>query len=190
VLDFVQVSIKRIMWDQPSNSGMEFLIFLGTGNPTYDRNTLVLSCSSIVNSLNIRIPRNLYQEPCNWALFSAGCSLVQANYKVSSSATADSVNCYTVIDATFSPPEDAKKYYQGEIHITSGDNIGIRRSLLQADAGLFTVSVPFPNKMKSGDTFDYYPGCDKTPETCRDRFSNLENFYGFCYMPAPEEALF
>jgi len=42
----------------------------------------------------------------------------------------------------------------------------------------------------AGDVFTAYPGCDKTQATCASpKFSNLVNFEGFPYVPAPETAI-
>jgi hypothetical protein len=29
-----------------------------------------------------------------------------------------------------------------------------------------------------------YPGCDRTKETCNDKFSNILNYGGFAWIPA------
>lgn len=188
-LEGIALVEKRILWDQSSDSGMEFIMFVGTGRASYTRNTLTISVTSVLNSLNIVVPRNLFQQPCNWGLFSTGCTLVRADYKESSTATLDAASDYTIIDSAFNVPGgDPKKYNNGEIEITSGDYIGERRGIILSEDGLFVVAVPFPGIILSGVTFDYYPGCDYVPETCRDRFSNKVNFYGFIYLPAPEES--
>jgi uncharacterized phage protein (TIGR02218 family) len=189
-LEGITVVIKRALYDQNSASGMEFTIFVGTGAAKFNRNELIISFSSILNSLNVKVPKNCFQQPCNYTLFDEGCTLDRDTYKESSSATSDANNDYSIVDATFVPPEgDTSKYNNGEIVITSGDYIGERRSILLSESGLFVVSVPFPGIIESGTTFDYWAGCDYTPETCRDRFSNEENFYGFVYLPAPEESM-
>lgn len=191
LLDNLQVVIKRALWDATYAAGMEITIFAGTANAAYNRNELVLTCSSLLNTLSIQVPRNTFQLPCNWSLFSTGCSLLEAAWKTSSTVSLTASDCYSIIDAAFVVPVgDIQKFHQGEVRVTCGNNNGIRRTILEAEDGLITVAVPFPNEMEVGDTYDYYPGCDKTPETCRDRFDNLSNFFGFCYLPPTEEALF
>ena len=37
--------------------------------------------------------------------------------------------------------------------------------------------------MKAGDAFTVYPGCDKTRNTCLNKFNNLLRFRGFPYTP-------
>lgn len=190
VMDNVSVVIKRHLWDEGSASGMEFTVFVGIGNVNYNRNEIKLPLYSILSTLNILVPKNSFQQPCNYTIFDVGCTLVMADYKVSSTASADSENGYTVLDAAFTvPPTDPYKFNTGELHVTSGNNQGEKRCVLNAVDGMFTLAVSLPYNMESGDTFDYYPGCDGTPETCRDRFNNLPNFYGFPYLPGPEESM-
>lgn len=189
-LEGITVVVKRALWDEGSHSGMEFIIFVGTGCAQFNRNELIVSFTSILNSLNVVVPRNLFQQPCNYSLFDEGCTLNKEDYKNSSTATLDAENDYTIKDVTFTPPaEDPTKFNNGEIEITSGDYIGERRNIILTEDSLFVVSVPFPGKILAGTTFNYYPGCDCTPETCRDRFDNIENFYGFVYLPSPEESM-
>ena len=190
VLDDVTVVIKRLLWDTDYAAGMEIPIFSGRGSPVYNSDTVTLKCASIITCLNIMVPRNCYQEPCNWALFSEGCGLIKALYKESSIATATSANAYAVIDNTFTQPSEAKKYYLGELVMTSGNNLGQRRTILSTQTGQIVVSVPFTHNVESGDTYDYYPGCSKSPQVCNARFNNLSNFFGFVYMPNPEALLF
>lgn len=187
-LDGMAVVIKRALWDQGSASGMEFTVFVGTATVQVNRNELIVNCSSLLNTLNLIVPRNCFQQPCNYTLFDTGCTLDKDTYEESSSATSDASNDYTIIDATFTVPVgDETKYNLGEIEITSGDNIGERRMIILSEDGLFVVTYPFPSTITAGTTFKYWAGCDLTPEVCRDRFSNEENFYGFIYLPAPEE---
>ena len=191
-LEGIAVIVKRIFWDKGSHSAYHFPIFVGTGSAQFNRNELIVNFTSILNSLNVMVPLNAFQQPCNWALFDEGCTLNRADYKEDSVATVDAANDYTIIDSNFTPPGgDPTKYNNGEIVITDEDSIsfGERRNIIITADDLFVVSVPFPGIIKAGTTFDYYPGCDGTPGCCRDRYSNKENFYGFIYLPAPEESM-
>lgn len=87
-----------------------------------------------------------------------------------------------VVDGT---PEDISGafYRLGEIKITSGDHSGQRRMIRTVASGQIKVAYEFPGEIASGITFDIYPGCDKTPETCRQHFNNEANYLGFLYIP-------
>ena len=43
--------------------------------------------------------------------------------------------------------------------------------------------------LKDGDVFPIVAGCDKSTETCREKFSNLLNFQGFPFIPGEDSAL-
>jgi hypothetical protein len=41
------------------------------------------------------------------------------------------------------------------------------------------LSLPMPNTMAVGDTFNIIAGCNKLKRTCIDKFNNIVNFRGF-----------
>ena len=43
--------------------------------------------------------------------------------------------------------------------------------------------------IEPGDDFDVRAGCDKRPETCRDRFANVLNFRGFPHIPGQDTVI-
>ena len=47
----------------------------------------------------------------------------------------------------------------------------------------FTLWLPMPNAIQTGDAYSVYPGCDKRFATCQTKFSNAVNFGGFPYVP-------
>jgi len=189
-LDGITLSLKQALWDQNSASGMEYPLFAGTGTCKINRNEIVITFYSVLSSLNIIVPRNTFQQSCNYTLFDDGCTLVRADYREFSTTTSTAEDDYSVVDITFTlPVDDPKKYNNGEMVITSGNCNGERRNILLTQDGKFIVSVPFSSIIQVGTTFDFYPGCDYTPETCRDRWNNHENFFGFVYLPPPEESL-
>lgn len=48
---------------------------------------------------------------------------------------------------------------------------------------------PLPNIPGVGDTFTVYPGCNKSMQACRDKFSNIIHYGGEPYAPQPEQAI-
>jgi uncharacterized phage protein (TIGR02218 family) len=77
----------------------------------------------------------------------------------------------------------------GQIVFTSGPNNGLVKAVRQYQGGLISFNSPLPFVPSAGDAFTAYPGCDKTQVTCTNKFSNLVNFEGFPYVPAPETAI-
>lgn len=46
-----------------------------------------------------------------------------------------------------------------------------------------------PARLREGDAFQVFVGCDRRLETCRDRFANVLNFRGFPHMPGPDAVI-
>lgn len=191
VLRDARVKTKRIWWSLKYKAGMEQIVFDGWVNVSFNETSLYLECTSLIDCLNQRIPRFVYQEPCNHRLYDGFCTVDQESNKISSTVTSDSSTVYEINDSVFVvPPTDPTKFIRGKVHITSGDNISEWKMIYATEDGKITVSSPFNYLMRTGDTFDYYTGCDLTPETCVSRFDNIDHFLGFVYIPPQEEVLF
>jgi uncharacterized phage protein (TIGR02218 family) len=75
----------------------------------------------------------------------------------------------------------------GVITMTSGDNDGLSVEVKSYVEGQITLALPFPYDIAVGDTYSMHAGCDKSMETCRDRFKNIKNFRGFPYLPGTDK---
>lgn len=102
VLDAVRITIKRVLWTESGSyaAGMEIKVFVGTGDIEFNRRELKIKCRSILDSLNIIVPKGLYQEPCIYSLFDAGCALTQSDFAYSGVTSGASSDRFTIIDAT------------------------------------------------------------------------------------------
>jgi hypothetical protein len=91
------ITIKRIRWDQTYSADEELVYFKGTADVSFDRKILTLTCKSILDSLNIKVPRDLWQESCNKRLFDINCTLNQADYEYQ--GTVSSGNKISFVDS-------------------------------------------------------------------------------------------
>lgn len=151
---------------------------------------VVVNLNDYRSLLSMRIPRNPYQAGCRNTLFDAGCTLVAASFAVPGSAIGGS----TVRTIKSAPlvPGGSGTFQLGRITMTSGENDGFSRTVRRwtsTDPGSFELLNPFPFDVVPGDTFDAYPGCDKTTATCT-LFANLVNYGpGTPFVPQAEAAL-
>jgi hypothetical protein len=93
----------------------------------------------------------------------------------------------TVINtSTFTAPQFIKPagyFTQGFVQWTGGANAGTK-FFVRANSGTSLSMVASPQvPVVPGDSGIAYPGCDKLPETCRDRWANEVNFRGECAVP-------
>lgn len=131
ILEGALVLIKRIFYDQAYATGWEVPIFYGFADVSFDRRALTLDCIGIADSLNIRLPKNLYQEPCNNTLFDATCGLTRAEYRYEGTATGGSSS--TLIDTT------RGTVYKCDFDGGDEDNPIVRRDALHNAGGTGTA---------------------------------------------------
>lgn len=161
------------------------LIFLGRmAEVDVGRTEAILNVNDYRELLSMLMPHNLFQSGCRHTLFDAGCSLSKAAF-----AQAGVVNAVDSNQITTSLPFAAGYFNLGSITMTSGENEGFNRAVRSWDGVTLTLIAPFYYDVQIGDTFNAYPGCDKTSATCASKYANSDNFGGQKYIPAPEAAI-
>ncbi|MFH1320442.1 MAG: phage BR0599 family protein [Bacteroidota bacterium] len=101
--------------------------------------------------------------------------------------TADAGSTASVlIDAARTEADDY--WNNGNVEMTSGDNIGLKRRILDFTDATDTITFvfAFPNVIAPGDTYTIKRGCNKTEQQCEKVFSNFANFGGFTSIPESE----
>lgn len=130
------------------------------------------------------IPKYLYCVSCNLIFGSTACGVTLATYKVTGTADAGS-DADTLVDAARGEAVDY--FNKGILKMTSGANSGLRRPVNTYIVGQINILIPFPSAIAAGDTYELWPHCQKQFEKCRDVYSNEDNFFGFKYVPRPEQ---
>lgn len=203
VFDGAKITIYKLFlssWSDTSPGPVKW--FYGEiGEIISGRLAATFTVNSIVQQLDIMMPRNVWQTGCTHDLYDAyefsqhgtrtGCTLNEVTFTVSGatsgSPTAGSfATNLTQVDGYFN---------LGRIKFTSGVNNGVTRvvkSYVNA-SGVVTLSLPFPSAPAAADTFTIVPGCLKTQAACSNNnsavgpaFNNLAHFRGYPYIPNPE----
>lgn len=121
-----------------------------------------------------------YSVACRADLGDTQCGVTLATYTVAGSVTGvASRRQFT--DSSLGQADDY--FNNGLVTFTSGANNGLSREVKDFAGGVVALYQPFPNDIAVSDTYEIYPGCDKALATCRDTFSNVENFRGEPYIP-------
>lgn len=73
----------------------------------------------------------------------------------------------------------------------SGNNTGVSIEIKTYDSNSSTVMMwlGMYYSIQVGDTFSYYPGCDKRRDTCAKKFNNIINFRGEPDMPGVDQMI-
>lgn len=135
----------------------------------------------------------IFQRTCPWELGDAHCTVdLTAAGRHGTGAVAQVISAFD-FTATGLDGLATSVLSRGRLVWTSGANNGLAvevKSHSAADSvARLSLFLPMPDPIGVGDTFTVTAGCDKTFETCRDRFANIVNFGGFPHMPGNDFAL-
>lgn len=136
---------------------------------------------SKANRLRVRIPQIIYQSYCNWDVFDINCALLSSSFEVKANV---SVVSDTLISPTFGTY--ASQYFRAG-RVKFGDD---ERWVLDHTGNTITLQIPFDSRLTSGKIVTALPGCDGSPDTCKDKFNNFEHFMGFPYIPSHNPVLY
>ena len=114
---------------------------------------------------------------CEAELGDARCGVNTAAYAGSGAITI--VTATTEFLASGLSAHDAAAFAGGTLVWTSGANLGQTPEIRSHNGNLVGLWRAPLFDVQPGDTFDILPGCDKSFQTCRDRFGNTDNFRGF-----------
>lgn len=190
-LDGAEVILERALAASPEDAmagniaGTVNLFEGRVSDTTTDSLTSKVIVRSFTELLNTPLPHNLYQPPCVYSVYGPGCGVSRAAFAaygaVGSGSTRQLINC-----ALGNP---AGYFDIGEVVMTSGQNLGVTRTVKSYAPGVVVLAYPLPKQVTVGDTFTINPGCDNRYVTCDVRFGNKSRFRGTPFVPVPETAL-
>ena len=196
-LDGADVQIDRAFfsaWPQPYqllNTPVGILtVFAGrAAEIDCDDTQVAVTVNDYRELLATKMPRNAFQAGCRFTLYDTGCALNPATFVKAGMAIGGSTQAMIVSAPIV--PGGSGTFALGKLTMTSGLNNGFSRTVRRWDSsagGTFYLLNPFPFTVVPGDTFNVYPGCDKSQTACT-AFANLANFGGQSYIPAAETSI-
>lgn len=165
------------------------VLFAGrVGEVQTERGHVTIEVLSHTELLDVMIPSGVYQPSCRNTLFDGNCTLARATYKISKPAggATDTARTSFGVSFTSTPAAVADYLALGKATCTAGANVGVSRTIKNSNVTGITVVAPWPFAVTPGDTFDFYPGCDKLKNTCNTKFSNIVHFAAEPFVPLPD----
>jgi uncharacterized phage protein (TIGR02218 family) len=142
-----------------------------------EKSSAKFEMTPLINSQTL-IARDVYSQTCRASLGDTKCRFPIEAYKV----------LFTVVDVlddlAFTVDTlagRADNYFGwGQLQFNSGRNNGWAVDVRDTKQTAKEVRLwyPLPFAIEVGDTGYIWPGCDKLPTTCREKFGNLLNFRG------------
>lgn len=158
-----------------------------------DISQIVLIFESIFTSLRRSGLRKKYQRACPHVLYGRGCFLNKDDWAVFSAMPAISADGTTVAvpqaaafqDGYFSAgmlqaPDGTFRFITGH----QGGTVKLIRPIDSLNEAFANSGYGFNcGNYYGGISVNIYPGCDRSKETCKNKFANLLNYGGFAFIP-------
>ncbi|MBN2568123.1 MAG: DUF2163 domain-containing protein [Deltaproteobacteria bacterium] len=173
------IQISKLFRDQdPLEAGV---IFIGQiKNVSFKGVQAGVECVGFEHFLKMPVPVFRYQLSCNHNLFDEKCKVVKASYKNTTTVSLDATGCI-LTSADFGAFDEGYFTY-GRVEFNN-----TYRTIISHSGNTVTLAYKFIT-LETGNSVDVYPGCDGEIETCRDKFSNVNQFLGFPYIPLENPA--
>jgi uncharacterized phage protein (TIGR02218 family) len=142
------------------------------------------SVKSGIQKLNVEYPLRKYYPECPYSLYDAGCGLDISTYTTSGTVT----GVTSAQDFTTNLTKADGYFEQGGIEWLSGALSGVAAPIKSSyqTGGRIVMLLPLDAAPAVGDVFNIYPGCDKTPDTCKSKFNNFTRNRATPYIPLKE----
>lgn len=143
---------------------------------------LKISAKSVVQKLNIEYPNRRYYPQCPYSIYSKECGVDIKVYRKKAKVTAVTGTNTVQIDIPF---EDGY-YTAGGMEWISGPLAGQATQIMDSKNSTIIYMSATNTSPRIGDVAYIYPGCDKTPTTCKNKFNNFSRNRATPYVPLKE----
>lgn len=144
--------------------------------------TLQLNVKSVVQKLNTDYPNKRYYPQCPYCLYGEECGVDVNQYRKRVIVVRVAGFNEVVFNTTF---EDGY-YNAGGVEWLSGKMVGQSNQIMLSKSGIISYMTPGDAQPSVGDEAYIYPGCDKTPATCKAKFNNFSRNRATPYVPLKE----
>lgn len=129
----------------------------------------------------------IYSPSCRAQLGDTKCKVIMSPAYIDSQyiTSIESQRAFTSNGLT----QESGFFDYGKITFTSGLNINLSNEIRSFKDGVIELVLPMPFELAINDSFLIEAGCDKTFETCCNRFNNAANFRAEPHVPGIDTIL-
>jgi len=159
------------------------LVFTGiVENAQFGGGQMRLACATIGQGTPVPAQRQAYTQFCPWRVYGPNCRL-----DVLAALQTATANGITGLDVNMQPGWQGSKAKSDFVHgmfVLPVLPTWKHAFILKIDETNDVITISWPLSISPGQEVKVAPGCDKTAETCRDRFNNLQNYGGLLQDPS------
>ncbi len=180
MLDNARAYLFATTWNNPIEDEEEIVASI-LGKTTFRDKKYTIEEMALIDALNQSVGKT-YTVACSRTFGDARCQVNLSAITVTGTLTAATSQS---IFRDASRSEAADYFAAGTIQFTSGLNANLTPLEIkryEAD-GTIEVFEAFHYQPSAGDSYSMIPGCRKRLDDCRDKWSNVINFFGFSHIP-------
>jgi uncharacterized phage protein (TIGR02218 family) len=142
----------------------------------------------------------IYQYTCDVELGGTKCGVDLSDEQYQGSGTVTTTDGWRYMVVSGIADKERGFFKEGKLTFTSGNNDGTQYTVkahdssvswqIPTDAAALTLYDNTAYEIQVDDTFSITAGCDKLFTTCKNKFSNQENFRGFPHIPGNDFILY
>lgn len=175
-----RLKITKVFLDHLNDFANHVIVFDGVmDSPSANQSTMTVSVTSRLDTLNVGVPRRIYQRICGWKFGGVECGANVALVTVTGTTQAVSADGRTL---TLSGRSEADGHYEDGILTIDGQS----RKVVKSNRSAIEVEYSFPATMV-GKTYSMRRGCNKDYDTGCKRFNNQNRFGGFLSVPSEKD---
>ena len=140
----------------------------------FKQNEIEFLCEPLAGLTSRRICKYTYQTVCNHHVYKGRCGLDVEDH----SFFTDIINIENGVKITIAANPYLDEVLGGYLQ-TTGNNAGL---ITKVENNIITILAPIEG-LSVGDRVRIAKGCDRSSETCKNKFNNFDNFYGFEVVP-------
>lgn len=174
-IETVWVEVRRVhRGTSPLTSDQ---IFFGTVSaPSIQGQAVEAKCLGFGSFLQVPIPRFRFQRTCNNYFYDDYCGISKTTYAETVNLDTVSDDGLELTDTQFGTHSDG---YYTRGYVVSGE---YKRMVVNHEGSTIDLRFTIPG-LAAGSEITIYRGCPRDYETCRDTFSNEDNFLGCPFIP-------
>jgi uncharacterized phage protein (TIGR02218 family) len=191
LFDNASIEMWRVNW---KNTRQRYLKIAGSiGEVSRGRTAFKAEFRSAAHALNQDVGR-AFSKVCDADLGDSRCTVDLDNSQYRGSGYVSAVIGDGLFEVSGLDDFDDGWFSDGLFTFTSGANVTVAKEVrhhtkLAAGGIMIELLEPQPFIVAVGDAFFITAGCDKTAQTCQDKFDNLVNFRGFPFIPGNDVIL-
>lgn len=184
--DFARIEVFLVNYNEP-NAGKLVQKTGIIGEVTVKRNLFFAEIRGLSQFLSQTL-RESYSPHCRTQVGDNRCkfNLAQHNYTVES-AISQIIDQHRFIANNLSQEADWFKY--GYLSWQTGNNAETKMEIKDFANQQVTLALPMPFAIQLGDMFTIVAGCDKSKNSCINKFNNIINFRGEPDLPGTDRLM-